>query len=523
MQNYKAILLLFIGLSIASCTDLELLPLDRADPNAVLSSEENYEAFLARIYSGLAVTGQQGPAGASDIQSLDEGFSQYLRPLWKLQELSTESSVIAWGDAGLPELCFQTWTSDNQFVRAMYYRIFFQVSQANEFLRETTEEKMAARGIREGFWPTVATYRAEVRFLRAFSYWHAIDMFGDVIFYTEESAVGGDNPPQQSRTEVFNFIVSELAAIENELPEPGGNVYGRVDRAAVWMLQAKLFQNAEVYTGQDRNSDAITALEKIIGSNNYQLEEEYAHLFGADNHISRELIWTIPFDGLNTQTFGGLTYLTHAPVGGTMDPVAYGINGGWFGLRTTSGLVNMFDDPSGDTDERAIFYTDGQTLEINNISEFSQGYAVPKFTNITSTGEPGSDPRFADTDYPVFRLGDAYLMYAESVLRGGGGSREQALQYINELRERAYDSDAGNITDGDLDLAFILDERSRELYWEGHRRTDLIRFDQFSENGVWPWKGGVAEGQTTDSFRDLFPFPATEVLANPDLRQNAGY
>ncbi|NJB87251.1 hypothetical protein GGR26_003031 [Lewinella marina] len=522
-MQYRALLLLFLGLAVSACTDLELLPQDKADPNAVLSQEENYESFLARVYAGLAVTGQQGPAGASDIASLDEGFSNYLRQFWQLQELPTETAVIAWGDAGLPELVYQTWTSDNQFIRAMYYRIFFQVSQANEFLRETTPAKLDERGIREGFRPTVEGFRAEARFLRALSYWHAIDMFGDVIFYTEENPLGGDPPTVRSRAEVFDFLISELQAIEGQLPAIGAAEYGRVDQGAVLMLQAKLYQNAEVYAGQDRHADAVAALERIIDSGVYSLEEEYADLFKADNHTSDELIWAIPFDGRFTQGYGGLTYLTHAPVGGSMDPADYGIDGGWFGLRATKDLVALFPDVTGDADERALFYTDGQTLEINNISEFNQGYAIPKYTNVSSEGVPGVDPRFPDTDFPFFRLGDVYLMYAESVLRGGGGSRDRAVQLVNELRERAYDSDAGNITDAELTLDFILAERGRELYWEAHRRTDRIRFDAFSVNGIWPWKGGVPEGRTTSAIYNLYPVPSSEILSNPNLSQNEGY
>ncbi|WP_116126282.1 RagB/SusD family nutrient uptake outer membrane protein [Lewinella sp. IMCC34183] len=523
MQNRTLLLLLLLIAGLSACTDLDLQPLDKSSPDLVFSEEENYEAFLAKLYAGLAVTGQQGPSGASDIQSLDEGFSNYLRQFWQLQELPTEEAVIAWNDAGLPELVYQSWTSNNQFIRAMYYRIFFQVSQANEFLRETTPEKLDARGIREGFRPTVTEFRAEARFLRALSYWHAIDFFGDVIFYTEEDVIGGDPPSPRPRAEVYTFIVNELEAIENDLPAVGTAEYGRVDRGALYMLLAKLYQNGQVYADVDRHADAVAVLEQLIDSEAYTLEENYADLFGADNNLSDELIWAVPFDGQFIQGFGGLTYLTHAPVGGSMDPANYGIDGGWFGLRATSGLVNLFDDASGATDERALFYTDGQTLEIDNISEFTQGYAVTKYTNITSDGVAGSDPRFPDTDYPFFRLADGYLMYAEEVLRSGTGSRERAVELINELRERAYDGTGGNITDADLDLDFILAERGRELYWEAQRRTDRIRFGVFSTEGIWPWKGGVAEGRTTEEKYNLFPIPASEILSNPNLSQITGY
>ncbi|MEL6393045.1 MAG: RagB/SusD family nutrient uptake outer membrane protein [Bacteroidota bacterium] len=523
MNTLSKFLIFSLLVLAAACTDLELLPQDEASPNTVLSEEANYRPFLARIYAGLAVTGQEGPAGESDITSIDEGFGNYLRQFYQLQELPTETSVIGWGDAGVRDFHEHSWTSDNQFVRAMYYRIFYQVSQANEFLRETTQDRLAARGIRESFWPTVDEFRAEARFLRALSYWHAIDFFGDVIFYTEEDATGSEPPAERSRADVYDFIVRELESIENSLPEPGAQEYGRVDRAAVWMLQAKLYQNAQVYAGRDQQSAAITALEKVLDSDMYQLEEVYQDLFLTDNHTSPEMIWTIPFDGDATQGFGGMTYLTHAPVGGTMDPVDFGINGGWGGIRTTPQMVDLFPGGANSVDSRALFYTDGQSLEIPEIAEFSNGYGLPKYRNVSSEGVPGVDGRFADTDFPVFRLADAYLMYAESVVRGGGGTRERAVQLINELLERAYGSSGQNITDADLTLEFILAERGRELYWECHRRTDRIRFEEFSENGVWSWKGGTPEGSTSEVFRDLYPIPASELLANPNLSQNTGY
>ncbi|MGC8802186.1 MAG: RagB/SusD family nutrient uptake outer membrane protein [Bacteroidales bacterium] len=130
-----------------------------------------------------------------------------------------------------------------------------------------------------------------------------------------------------------------------------------------------------------------------------------------------------------------------------------------------------------------------------------------------------------DTDFPMFRLADVYLMYTEATLRGAtNGNRAKALQYVNELRTRAYGGSIGNITDSQLTLDFILDERARELYWEGHRRTDLIRFGKFSGgNYIWPWKGKVKEGTATPAHLDLFPIPASDLNANPNLVQNPGY
>jgi hypothetical protein len=114
-------------------------------------------------------------------------------------------------------------------------------------------------------------------------------------------------------------------------------------------------------------------------------------------------------------------------------------------------------------------------------------------------------------------------MYAELVLRGGGGNAGTAVGYVNQLRQRAYGDNSGDIAGADLTLDFVLDERARELWWEGHRRTDLIRFDRFTTSGVWAWKGDVEAGTTTEAFRNLYPIPANEIVANPNLTQNPGY
>ena len=176
-------------------------------------------------------------------------------------------------------------------------------------------------------------------------------------------------------------------------------------------------------------------------------------------------------------------------------------------------------------DRRAMFYTDGQEKEIADISQFTEGYAITKWKNITSDGQAGSDLTFMDVDFPMFRLADAYLMYAEAVVRGGsGGDIGTAVDLVNQVRARAYGDASGNISAEDLTLDFLLDERARELYWECHRRTDLVRFGQFSDGSyVWPWKGGVPEGTQTDSRYDIFPLPSSDVNANPNLTQNSGY
>ena len=206
--------------------------------------------------------------------------------------------------------------------------------------------------------------------------------------------------------------------------------------------------------------------------------------------------------------------------GGEMNAADFGISGGWGGIRTTKAFVNKFTDPA---DKRGRFFTQGQTLEITDLGDFKSGYAFIKYKNVTSTGVKGSDAAgdFVDTDIPMYRLADVYLMYAEATLRGGNGSRATALGYINDLKTRAG---AATISDADLTLDYILDERARELSWENTRRTDLIRYGKFtSASYLWPWKGGVKDGKGVQEFRNLFPIPAADITANRNLVQNPGY
>ena len=513
-----------VSVGAVGCTDLVIEPESTVTSSNIFTDEGSYESFVAKIYAGLAVTGQEGPDGARDIQRItDEGFSNYLRLLWVINTLPTDEAVIAWGDPGLPEMNYQAWGADNQWPGGMYSRIYFQIAMANEFLRETSDEKLDERNVSDETRADILQYRAEARFLRAYSYWHGVDIFGPIPLVDETSDLGVEPPEQATRAEVYDFIVNELNAIKSELPAPGAGEYGRADQGAVAMLLAKLYLNAEVYAGTRAYAQALQEAEFVINSGAYELDDDYTEMFLADNNTSPELIFVVPQDGDNTRTWGGTTFLAHASVGGNMDAAAYGLDGGWWGLRIQPEIVNLFP-ASGDARADDVFFTDGQALEISSLSDFFQGYAAPKFQNVTSDGTPGSNLTFPDTDYPVFRLADAYLIYAEAHLRDGVGEVGTAVGLVNELRERAYGDTSGNIAAGDLTLDFILDERARELYWEGHRRTDLVRFGLFTGGDyLWTFKGGTPGGQATADFRDVYPLPASELLANPNLTQNEGY
>jgi hypothetical protein len=520
--------LLLLVMLFPSCTDdLNQEP----ESTSAIPGEEfftdaaSYKQNLAKLYAGFATSGQTGPSGSPDISGIDEGESQYIRGFWLMQELTTDEAVIAWNDGTIKDLHNQTWTSLDRFITATFARFSFQIVNCNEFLRQTTDEKLAARGLDAALIAEIQTYRAEARFLRALTYWHLVDMFGGGSLVTEDSPSSFYYPEYATRAQLYEFIDTELTAITPLLKEPKTNEAYRVDQAAAWMLQAKLYMNSEVYIDTPKFDAALPLINKVIASG-YSIHNNYNELFLADNNkngAQNEFIFAIGFDGIHTQTYGGTTFLVHAPVGGSMPASEFGINGGWAGIRTTSAFVDKFDENT--TDTRGQFYTDGQTKEIVTIGSFTDGYAVQKFRNVDVNGVQGSDKagNFADTDFPIFRLADAYLMYAECAARNGAGgaTKAQARIYVNALRTRA---NAATVSEADITEDFVLDERARELHWEGHRRTDLVRFGKFSGGSyLWPWKGNVSSGAPTQSFRDLFPIPATALSSNQKLQQNPGY
>ena len=625
MKNIFKSLLYILSLSIVvSChDDLNQSPIDPDSftEENVFASVNEAKGALAKLYASLALTGQNGPAGSPDIADIDEGFSQFSRMLFNLNEITTDHAVVGWGDPGLPDLHGMYWSSSNDFTEAMYYRLAQAVSFSNSFIKNASELS----------GDEVNVFIAEARFLRAYAYYNLLDLYGNVPLTTEIST---ELPTQSNRTELFNFIESELMEIESTLL--ASNEYGRVDNIAAHALLSRLYLNAEAWTGQDRYADCITYSQNVINSG-YTLNMNdangngtaYDELFMADNDINgaqNEFIFTLNFDGMQSQTYGGTTFLVHAAIGGSMNPGNFGVNGGWGGLRTTKNLVNQFAvdldalnsslgsqsdwglvgsaTPNGwngpdlemfqtgpqefsiyaelvsgelkfrfnedwgnnfgdngndgtlesgganipisagtyfivmdlgsgtytispfSSDKRGMFYSDGQNLEIESIPPFEDGYAVTKWTNIDSNGNQGSDSsgNFVDTDIPLIRLAEIYLNYAEATLRGGGGDTNTAVSLINQIRERGFGGSSGAISSGDLTLDFILDERSRELYWEGLRRTDLIRYNRFTNSSyLWPFKGNEPTGVGVDEYRNLFPLPANVVAINSNLTQNEGY
>ncbi len=524
------------ALTVASCAKkLDLYPQNDLTVATTYATAAGYKGVLAKVYGGLATTGNIGPAGASDIQGLDEGSqSPFIRGFFNCQELPTDEAIVSWNDQTIHDFHNLQWTSSDPFLLGMYARPIYNITVANEYLRESTDDKVAARGITGNDAADIQKSRAEVRFLRAFNYWVMMDLFGRSTFITEENKIGTDLPQEIQRADLFNYIESELIKIDGDLAPAKTSEYGRVDQAAAWALLSRIYLNAVVYTGTPKYAEAITYAQKVIGAG-YQLQPGYEKLFMADNDKQKdEFIYAINCDGLHTQSYGNTSFFVHAAAGDDHDE--FGVNGGWYGYRATSGLANLFADRTGATDRRALFTTSkfgtgNSQILIPDVSVFDNGLHINKYKNIRSDGGTVSDitRTFADIDFPVFRLSEMYLVYAEAFLRNGGGDASTALDYINKIRFRAYKdsygpNNIGRLNASDLTLQTVLDERGRELYWEGHRRTDLIRYELLTTSAyLWPWKGGVASGTAVDSKYNLFPIPAANRTANPNLSQNPGY
>ena len=574
MKNIKILMMSFAAvatLGLSSCVqDLETTPIDPSIdlPQNILTSEAAYEALLAKCYQGLACSSSDGANGGPDINGVDGGFGQYLRAYFNLQCLTTDEAVCCWNDTGLPDMHNMNWQASNQFIVAMYYRIFYQVSLCNELIRQVNENPTGVEFQNKG------VLIAEARALRALSYYHAVDMFGNVPFTTENDVVGNFFPNQISRADLFDYVENECKELieGDDLAAEGTNVYGRCDKGFVKMILAKLYLNAEVYVGQDRYAECAAICEDLVSKYNLQQSitiqvpaqaakaaedaeagegaedgedtgagegtedgeddevemvdkviDGFSMLFSADNHLctanatfgaNNEIIFAVPHDGINTTSYGGTNFLIFAGTGGDMNASEAGISSGWGGLSVTKQVAELYAEG----DVRAMFFTDYGTAIADREVFTSGGYKSVKFRNVNHDGSAAQTTGFVDTDFPLFRVADAHLMLAECAARGKA-DHAKGLASLNAVRQRAGLEAVTTFTAQD-----VLDERSRELLWEGHRRTDLIRFGQFTTDAyLWEYKGSPYDGKAVEDHRNLFPLPPADVNANGNLTQNPGY
>ncbi|HTR31894.1 MAG TPA: RagB/SusD family nutrient uptake outer membrane protein [Puia sp.] len=510
--------------SLISCSkNLNREPANSTTASEAFSTPAGAKEALAKVYGAYALTGSSG-SGSSDLGGIDAGTSDFVRLMWDANELSTDEAVCAWNDPGVPDFHNLNWNSGNTILLGLYARCIYQITVANSFIHQAASVKFSGQDATD-----LAHYVAEARFLRAFQYWELMDLFGNPPFVTDKDPIGAGNflPKQTTRSALFSYVESELKSLDSTgvMVAPMQNEYGRADQACAEALLARMYLNAQVYTGTAHWNDAVTYATKVINAG-YSLLPKFQDNFLADNNVNNtEQILSVAYDGINTQNYGGTTFIINAEIGGSMTPANYGVpGGGWGGNRTTANIPNLFPDVTGTADKRSLFYTAGQSEQIVAIGAFTSGYPSIKFQNVTSTGgTPAGASVYASTDFPLFRLAEQYLIYAEATLQGAtNGDMATALNYYNALRERAYGNTSGDATS--IVLSDILDERGRELTWEGFRRTDLIRFGYFtSQSYLWPWKGGVSSGTGVDAHYNIFPIPATDLNANPNLTQNPGY
>lgn len=515
-----AIFLLAI-VGIGSCTsDLDVQPI-----NPKVSMTWDQAKVFNKIYAGFVLTGQTGPDGKKDIQDIDEGTSDFSRQIWNANELTSDEAQCTWPDGGISEFNHNTWSDSHPMMKGLYYRLYFSVTLCNFFLQQTAGASDQA----------TLQQRAEVRFVRAMQYYYLMDLFGNVPFTT---VVSNEKPVQYSRAQVFNFVESELKACEPDMAAPRTNTYGRVDKAANWLLQARLYLNAQVYTGTAKWDSAAVYAQKVMNSG-YTLCTEgkngysaYQLLFMGDNNTNgaqNEDIFPLLFDGETTQSYGGMQFLIASTRNG--EEGNNGTSEHWAGNWCRKNMLDKFfpsaDAPQATTaeivaaagDDRALFYGVGRQLSMKK--ETDPGFSCCKFTNVHSDGTQTHNYKFVDTDYPFMRLAEAYLTYAEALIRiNNGECPAEAKAAINALRARAHATQANTYS-----LSDVLTEWSKEFWFEGRRRMDLVRFGLYGgqSNYLWENMGGTYAGTQIGAYRNIFPLPSSDLNANSNLKQNPEY
>lgn len=558
---------LLLSASLSSCMDD--LNKGNIDPN--VDANPNITGLYSKCYAGLIMEGNDGNA---DFSIDDAGKSTLLRNLFNFNEVPTDEAVCWWSDGGIADVAYNKFDPGNATLKNLYYRLMSNISYENHFLSLD-----AAKADR--------TKYAEVRVLRAYNYFLMLDFFGDPTFIdkispeTPRQAHSYNSKFEEGKTYtraellqlgrefLFNWVESELLAAEPDLLEAKPETdtdpdYGRVDKGTCWLLLSRLYLNAGTYLNNDGQNNqywdkALEYAERVINSD-YKLFDDskmsneakangykpYDLLFMGDNGsngASCEALLPLMQDGDKTQGYGGSMFFVAALWDGTMQTVtdknAATTANSWSGMRVRPQFVEKFFTHPKDVvnkkaseiramnvDDRAILWGKGnsdgdRTLEIGANDKFVKGIATPKWNNNYSNGGTPHDSYNVDIDFFLFRVAEAYLNAAEAEMHINGESSAKAKKYIDALRNRAHAAVRDSYTLND-----VLDERARELYCEGLRRTDLIRFNQFGGSQAtynWELKGGSTNGTTFAKTYNVYPLPSSEVLSNKNLTQIDGY
>lgn len=568
---------LTLGIGASSCVnDLDLKP-ESATSYSWADIEANPDEYLPqafnKCYAVYAYSGQSGE-GSADLSGMDAGKSCYQRALFMLNEKTTDECAWIWKEDGVDNLVQGFWDNGHGLVYGTYSRLYVAIAICNDFIRQVNASGIDLQSKRTEY-NCSKQYLLEARALRALAYWNVLDMWGNA-GWVDDTVPYGTNATPIARIDLYNKLVTELEDVISQWPAANAKAqYGRVGLDGVKMLLAKVYLNSEVYTkGAKAEFDKCAKLCKEIienhkggGFDNSGLANHYLALFSADNDrympggsasAENEILWGVPYENTYVQAYGGTRYLMAAAIGDGktsytevdlsknifyMQKSDYAINDQWGCMHARKQFSEKFTDANDVRDDFWSKEAEGFTIENTNYSTFCNGYAPIKFTNL-KTNEDGTfalkDPNgptvlgniadeakvlkdnvHPDTDLPLFRLSDVYLMLAECQLRGATNvTAKEALDAVNVVRRRA---NAAAYTS--LNLQSIIDERARELYWENFRRSDLIRFNMFTSGYNWAWKGGVLEGTDIAPYQTVFPIPAKVIAAQPEFAayQNAGY
>lgn len=522
---------LALGLAATSCIkDLDVTPID---PNLALLDNADY--LFNKCYATLAMAGNSDVDGDCDVDGIDGGTSGFVRQMWNANELTTDEAYCVWGDPGIDGFDFNTYDASHPMLRGYYYRLYTAITFCNHYLEVASDAD--------------AVKTAEIRFLRAFEYFLALSGYGPNIPFV--TSVTSEKPMPGEGTQIYNFIESELLEIESQLSAPkvvkeGQDGYGRVNQAAAWLLLARLYLNAEVFTGTPQWAKAAEYAKKVIDSpmklntTGTAYASAYEMLFMGDNGSSSatsEAVFAIMGNSLKTASWGMSLFLIASTYNGDMiKDYSIGTSEAWGGNVARPDLVQKFFPNltlmpaeaqkegfiAAAGDDRALFWSVGHSLNTGVITDFTEQIAVVKYNNLYSDG--GASPtegQYVDTDFYILRSAEAYLTYAEATARQNGGTATaEGLARLNDLRSRAH---ASQLSSANLDQ--ILDEWSREFYFEGRRRMDLIRYGYYGgdNNYLWWNKGGVPAGTQFPAYRNIFAIPTTDLTANSNLTQNPGY
>lgn len=365
---------------------------------------------------------------------------------------------------------------------------------------------------------------AELKALRAFAYYTAIDLYGNIpvtLDFTDVSL-----PQQKTRAEVFAIVEKELLDNLSLLEEkPSADYYGRCTRPMAYAVLAKMYLNAEKWIGTPRYADAITMCNNIIQLNSYSLEPDYFKNFQVDNISSKENIWVLPYDrkvGWGLQMHQYTLHPAQASVYNISSPI-------WNGMVASPDFYALYNS----SDKRINSWMVGQQYDASGqplkTSSGAPLVFTPSISGFQTAGELDGvrckkwqfptglqTNQTMDNDWAFIRYADILLMKAEAIMRSNGGTpTQEAVDEANKVRERAFGNTSNDYTTATLTLPELLNERGRELAWEGHRRQDLIRFGKWQD----AWFGKPVTAAT----KELYPIPSTALLANSNLKQNTGY